>query len=104
MKTAVILLAATIIMIIFIVPASGISLEEIDTETLDIPEVEAMDFSKTPIGSLESLAAYAEHLIEAFEELLQFIESIFTMLGMESDSDVKRLMDILNKGKDLTNK
>ena len=101
MKTALILLTAIISTSLFIFPASAISLEEIDTETLDIPEVEAMDFSGTPTGSLESLAAYAEHLIEAVEELLQFIESIFTMLGMENDSDVERLIDVLKEGKDM---
>lgn len=103
MKNAAIFLTATIIMIIFVAPTSAISPDEIDAEKLDIPNVEAMDYSDTPLGSLESLAAYAEHLIEAAEELLNFIESIFEMLGMEDNPDVERLVDVLNEGKDMGN-
>jgi len=103
MKAAVIFFTVIIITSFFIIPASALSAEEIDTGKLDIPEIETMDLSGTPIGSLESILAYAERLIAAAEELLNFIESIFEMLGMEDNPDVENLMEILNEGKDLAN-
>lgn len=103
MKAGIIPLTGIIIMSVLIFPVSALSAEEIDTSNLDIPEVETMDLSETPIGSLESIMAYAERLIAAAEELLNFIESIFEMLGMEDNPDVEKLMKILNEGKDMTN-
>ena len=85
-------------------PVSASSVEDFDTDVLDIPELEAMDYSETPLRTLESLAAYAEHLIEAAEELLNFVDSIFEMLGMEENSEVKELMDVLENGANMANK
>lgn len=104
MKTPGIVLTAIIVIAFFFFPASAVSLEDIDTEDLDIPEIEAMDFSETPIGSLEALGAYADRLIEAAEEILDFIGSIFEMLGMGEDSNVENLMNVLEDGKDMTAK
>ena len=104
MKTGIILIAAIIITAITICPAAAISVEEIDTGSLDIPELEALDFSETPLGSLESLLTYSERLIKAAEALLDFIGSIFSMLGMEDNTDVENLLNILEDGMNLTKK
>jgi hypothetical protein len=104
MKTGIILIAAIIITATAICPAAAISAEEIDTGSLDIPELEALDFSETPLGSLESLLTYSERLIKAAEALLDFIDSIFSMLGMEDNTDVENLLNILDEGMNLTKK
>ena len=104
MKTAVIFLPAIIVATLFFAPASAISIEDINTDKLDIPDIGAMNFSGTPPGSLESLGAYAERLVAAAKELLDFIESIFGMLGMDENTDVGELMKILEKGMDITGK
>ncbi|WP_421908748.1 hypothetical protein [Methanolacinia petrolearia] len=52
MKTGIILIVAIIITAAAICPAVAVSVEEIDTGSLDIPELEALNFSETPLGSL----------------------------------------------------
>ena len=97
MKTGITLPAALIIFAIIVVPVTAISLEEIDTGSLDIPEISPLNFSGTPIGSAEALLTYAERLIDAANELLDFIDSIFEMLGMGDSPDVGNLTKILKE-------
>lgn len=102
MKTGAILITAILIPALIIIPVHAITIEEIDTGSLDIPEPDELNFSATPLGSLESLLTYTERLIKAAEELLDFIGSMFGMLGMENDPDVENLMNILKEGTNLT--
>jgi hypothetical protein len=102
MKTDAILVAAILIPALIIIPVHAVSIEEIDTGSLDIPEPDKLNFSATPLGSLESLLTYTERLIKAADELLNFIESMFSMLGMVNDPDVENLMKILKEGANLT--
>jgi hypothetical protein len=98
MKSGISLPAGIIIFaIIAIAPATAISIDEIDTGSLDIPEIDPLNFSKTPIGSAGALLTYAEHLIDAVNELLDFIDSIFEMLGMGESPDVGNLMKTLKE-------
>ena len=102
MKSGTTLIAAILIPALIIIPVHAITIEEIDTGSLDIPKLEELNFSDTPLGSPESLLAYSERLIKAAEELLDFIDSIFSMLGMVNDPDVENLMNILKEGANLT--
>jgi hypothetical protein len=102
MTISISLIPAVLILAFGIMPASAISLDEINTSGLDIPEIGNMNFTDTPLGTIESLLAYSERLISAAEELLKFIESIFEMLDMENNEDVKNLLNILNESKNIS--
>ena len=95
-------IVALLILALLIAPVSALSPDEIDTSDLDMPEIDDLDLSGNPIGSLDALEAYVNRLVTAAEELLNFIESIFEMLGMEEDEDVKKLLSVLDEGMDMS--
>ncbi|MBP2133705.1 hypothetical protein J2128_001659 [Methanomicrobium sp. W14] len=97
MKVVLLFLVAMLVL-----PASAISFEGINTSSLDIPEINEANFTENPLGTLESLEAYAEHLISAADEILKFIESIFDMLGIANDENVTNLMNILNESANIS--
>lgn len=102
MKNTALLILALFISAGMSMPVCALSLDEIDTDSLNIPDIDKLDFTDTPIGSSASMEKYANHLIEAGEKLLQFIESIFEMLGLENNSDVTNLTKTLHDGQNMS--
>lgn len=103
MRVGAFLLIAILVVLVLPVSAADLSDIGIDTGDLDIPEVDELNFSETPIGSMASLQTYVDHLVSAAMELLNFIESIFNMLGIGEDNDVTNLMSTLEEGMNMTN-
>lgn len=102
MRNTALLILALLVSASMNMPVCAVSLDEIDTDNLDIPDIDKMDYSDTPLGSSASMEKYANHLIEAGEKLLKFIESIFEMLGLDSNSDVTNLTKVLEDGQNMS--
>jgi len=56
------------------------------------------------IGTIGALQKFVDHLIDAADELLRFIDSIFEMLHMEEMDEIKNLKNVLEDGRRLANR
>ncbi len=70
---------------------------------IDSPDTVTMDYSKTPLGTTASCTAFVQYLNDLTEELIEFIASIFDMLGLGDDPQVDNLMTELNQGRNMIN-
>ena len=67
---------------------------------IDTPDTVSMDYAKTPLGSIDSLTGFVQYLCDLADEMIEFIASIFDMLGMKDDPHVDDLMTELNKSRE----
>lgn len=75
-----------------------------DVSMLETPVVPVLDYTETPLGTLDSLGTFVSWLIEAAGELIKFINSIFGMLGMADDTNIKELMEMYESGMEMVEK
>ncbi|MDE4907157.1 hypothetical protein L0665_00750 [Methanogenium marinum] len=87
-------------MVFLIIPAVQAD-ELFNISKIDSPDTVSMDYSKTPLGTTDALLGYIQYLSDLTEELVDFIASIFDMLGMEDDPQVNDLMTELNQSRDM---
>ena len=76
---------------------------KINTSKIYSPEVKPPDFSENPVGTLGALQELTDYLIDAADEMMRLIDSIFEMLGMEETDEVKNLKEVLEDGRSLVN-
>lgn len=76
---------------------------KINTSKIYSPEVKHPDFSENPVGTLGALQELTDYLIDAADEMMGLIDSIFEMLGMEETDEVKNLKKVLEDGRSLVN-
>jgi len=93
-----------VFLIVFMFGANVQASQEYDISQLETPVIPVVDYSKAPLGTLDSLKVYVDSLFEAAGELLRFINSIFEMLGMEEDTNVKELLEMYEGGMEMVEK
>lgn len=75
-----------------------------DTSKLHAPVVPVVDYSNAPLGTVDALGVYVQSLLRAAGELIRFINSIFEMLGIADDANVKELMEMYDKWMEMVDK
>ncbi|WP_165077239.1 hypothetical protein [Methanogenium sp. MK-MG] len=87
-------------MALLIIPAVQAD-QAFNISKIDSPDTVSMDYSKTPLGTTNAFTSFVQYLSDLAEELIEFIASIFDMLGMKDDPHVDDLMTELNQSRDL---
>jgi hypothetical protein len=89
-----------ICIVLLIIPAVQAD-QAFNISKIDSPDTVSMDYSETPLGTTDAFTGFVQYLIDLATELIEFITSIFAMLGMEDDPQVDNLMTELNQSRDL---